>query len=251
MKRKNLTPFIPAFLLLCIILVLWETIVQIHLVSSFILPAPTEIIQALMSNWDVLLIHSWQTLLETLIGFSIAIVFGLLTAIFLDMSPWIRKAVYPLLVTSQTIPLIALAPLLLIWFGFDLLPKVIIVILACFFPITVATLDGFAKIDTEVTQLLKSMKASYWQMLRIVRFPGSLPQFFSGLKIAATYSVTAAIVGEYVGAYQGLGIYMQEMAHAHAIALVFAIIFVTTCITIALFLLIIFIEKVALPWYQE
>src|SRR5205823_1554414 len=101
---------------------------------------------------------------------------------------------------SQTIPIIALAPLLLIWFGFDLLPKVIIVVLSCFFPITVATLDGFAKTDKELMQLLKSMNATYRQTLLLVRFPGAMPQFFSGLKIAATYSVTAAIFGEYVGA---------------------------------------------------
>ncbi len=248
MRFKVILNYTPALLLTVLLLILWEIVVRINAISSYILPAPTDIVQALIINQDVILIHTWQTLLETGIGLLIAIISGLGIAICLDMSSRVRKTVYPLLVTSQTIPMIALAPLLLIWFGFDLLPKVVIVVLSCFFPIVVATSDGFAKIDSELIKLFKSMNASYWQELWMVCFPGTLPQFFSGLKIAATYSVTAAIVGEYVGAYQGLGIYMQQMAHAHAIAAVFAIIFVITVLTILLFLLVKGIEKVIIKW---
>lgn len=245
-KTKN---YLATLFLMTVLLVIWEVTVRFRIVNSIILPAPTDIFRALISNWDVILVHSWQTLQETLLGLILAVISGLGVAVILDENARLRKSVYPLLVISQTIPMIALAPLLLIWFGFDMSPKVIIVVLSCFFPITVATLDGFAKTDGEILKLFKSMNATYLQTLRLVKLPGASPQFFSGLKIAATYSVTAAIVGEYVGAYQGLGIYMQEMAHSHAIALVFAAIIVTGLMTVFLFLLVTLMEKLMLPWY--
>lgn len=221
---------------------------RMGLVSFHLLPKPSDVIAALFNNWDVILPHVIQTMLETLVGLFLAIIFGYLTAVLLDISPWVRKTLYPLIITSQTIPMIALAPLLLLWFGFGLTPKVIIVVLSCFFPITVATIDGFAQIDKDFTKLMKSMDSSYWQMLWYIKLPGSLPQFFSGLKIAATYSVTAAIVGEYVGGYQGLGIYIQEVAHSHVISLVFAAITVTVLLSLVLFFLVVSIERLVIPW---
>jgi ABC-type nitrate/sulfonate/bicarbonate transport system permease component len=179
-----------------------------------------------------------------------AILLGLFLAILLDISTWIRRAVYPLLVTSQTIPMIALAPLLLIWFGFSLEPKVIVVTLYCFFPIAVACADGLLGTDPDLVRLMRSMRASRWQILWLVRLPGAMPSFFSGLRIAATYSVTGAIFGEYVGAYQGLGIYMETAAHSFAIVLVFAAILVTAVLSLLLFGLVALIERIALPWYH-
>ena len=181
---------------------------------------------------------------------AVAIVFGLILAITLEISRWSRRAVYPLLVISQTIPIIALAPLLLIWFGIDLGPKVFVVALYCFFPIAVACADGLADAEPELINLLKSMHASRWQILWLVRLPGAMPSFFSGLRIAATYGVTGAIFGEYVGAYQGLGIYMQLSVNSHAIVLVFAAILVTAVLSLLLFGLVSLIERIALPWYH-
>lgn len=230
------------------ILLIWELVIRMGLISFHLLPKPSETILALVTNWDVILPHMIQTLIETIIGLILAILFGFITAILLDMSTWVKKVIYPLIITSQTIPMIALAPLLLLWFGFGLIPKVIIVVLSCFFPITVATIGGFAQIDKDFTKLLQSMDASYWQTLWYIKLPGSLPQFFSGLKIAATYSVTGAIVGEYVGGYQGLGIYMQEVAHSHVISLVFAAITVTVLLSLLLFFLVMIIERITIPW---
>lgn len=230
------------------ILLIWELVIRVGLISFHLLPKPSEIILALINNWDIIFPQVIQTLIETIIGLILAIFFGYITAILLDMSTWVKKVVYPLIITSQTIPMIALAPLLLLWFGFGLTPKIIIVVLSCFFPITIATVGGFAQIDKDFTKLLQSMDASYWQTLWFVKLPGSLPQFFSGLKIAATYSVTAAIVGEYVGGYQGLGIYMQEVAHSHVISLVFAAITITILLSLLLFFLVMVIERVTIPW---
>jgi ABC-type nitrate/sulfonate/bicarbonate transport system permease component len=161
-----------------------------------------------------------------------------------------RRAVYPLLITSQTIPIIALAPLLLIWIGYDIRPKLIVVTLYCFFPIAVATVDGLASAEPELIKLLHSMKATRWQILHLVRLPGAMPAFFSGLRIAAAYSVIGAIFGEYVGAEKGLGIYMQKAANSFATINVFAAILVTTILSLLLFGLVSLIERIALPWYH-
>lgn len=250
MKLRWIAGYGPAFVLAVSLLACWELFVRSGQISPAVLPTPTGIVQALVDNWDVISGHTLQTLLETVLGLAAATLLGLLLAVMLDVSSWMRRAIYPLLVTSQTIPMIALAPLLLIWFGFDLGPKVLVVTLYCFFPIAVACADGLAGTEPELLKLLHSMRASRWQVLWLVRLPGAMPAFFSGLRIAATYSVTGAIFGEYVGAYQGLGIYMQTSANSHAIVLVFAAILVTAVLSLLLFGLVSVIERIALPWYH-
>ncbi len=241
----------PAFVLTIALLAFWELYVRAGQISPRILPAPTAVVQALIDNWNIISVHTLQTLLETVLGMVAAILLGLFLAVLLDVSTWVRRAVYPLLVTSQTIPMIALAPLMLIWFGFSLEPKVIVVTLYCFFPIAVACADGLLGTDPDLIRLMRSMRASRWQILWLVRLPGAMPSFFSGLRIAATYSVTGAIFGEYVGAYQGLGIYMELAAHSFAIVLVFAAILVTAVLSLLLFGLVALIERIALPWYHS
>ncbi|HEU5230380.1 MAG TPA: ABC transporter permease [Ktedonobacteraceae bacterium] len=250
MRLRRLAGYGPAFMLTALLLLFWELYVRSGQISQRVLPTPTAVVQALVDNWDVIYGHTVQTLLETVIGLAIAIVLGLLLAALLDVSLWTRRAIYPLLVTSQTIPIIALAPLLVLWFGFDLTPKVIVVALYCFFPIAVACADGLLGSDPDLLKLMRSMRASRWQIFWLVRLPGAMPAFFSGLRIAATYSVTGAIFGEYVGAYQGLGIYMQTAAHSFAVVLVFAAIVVTALLSLALFALVSIVERIALPWYQ-
>lgn len=240
----------PAFVLAFTLLAFWELYVRSGQISTRVLPAPTLVVQALIDNWDILSVHTLQTLLETVIGMAAATFLGLLLAVLLDISSWMRRAVYPLLVTSQTIPMIALAPLLLIWLGYGLEPKVIVVTLYSFFPIAVAVADGLAGAEPELINLLRSMRASRWQILWLVRLPGAMPAFFSGLRIAATYSVTGAIVGEFVGGYQGLGIYMETSANSFAIVQVFAAIVITAVLSLLLFGLVSLIERIALPWYQ-
>jgi ABC-type nitrate/sulfonate/bicarbonate transport system permease component len=147
--------------------------------------------------------------------------------------------------------MIALAPLLIVWFGFGLGPKVIVVTLYCFFPIAVACADGLFSIDADLIRLMRSMRASRWQILWLVQLPGAMPSFFSGLRLAATYSMTAAIFGEFVAAEQGLGVYMKLAFNARVIVLVFAAIVVTALLSLFLFGFVSFIERLALPWYHE
>ncbi len=250
MTLRRLAGYGPAIVLTVALLALWELYVLGSQLSVQVLPSPIAIVQALFANWSVIYDNTLPTLLETVLGLTIAAILGLLLAIALDSSSWVRRAVYPLLITSQTIPIIALAPLLLIWIGYDIRPKLIIVTLYCFFPIAVATVDGMASAQPELLKLLYSMRATRWQILRLVRLPGAMPAFFSGLRIAAAYSVVGAIFGEYVGAEKGLGIYMQKAANSFATIDVFAAILVTTLLSLLLFGLVSIMERIALPWYH-
>ncbi len=250
MKLRWLAGYGPAFVLAVTLLVFWELSVRVGQVSPRVLPAPIAIVQALISNWGIIYDNAIQTLLETVLGMVVATLLGLLLAILLDTSSWMRRAIYPLLITSQTIPIIALAPLLLIWFGYNIGPKVLVVALYCFFPIAVACADGLAAAEPELIKLLISMRATRWQILRLVRLPGAMPSFFSGLRIAATYSVTGAIFGEYVGAEKALGIYMKLEANSFATIQVFAAILVTAILSLLLFGLVSLVERIALPWYH-
>ena len=249
MKKIFLT--IPSIVFLFLLLVLWEIIVAIFNINPLLLPAPSAVFFAFFDHMTVLVPHILQTLLETLAGLVLAVVFGSLVAIIIRLSSLFKITVYPLLIVSQTIPIIALAPLLLIWFGFTILPKVIIVTLVCFFPVTIAFADGMEKINPQFIKLLQSMGASRLQILTLAEIPGAMPSFFSGLRIAAAYSVTGAIVGEYVGGYQGLGIYMQNAAHSYATTLVFVTIVIASLVSIILFGLVSFLEYLLLPWNRK
>ncbi len=239
-----------SILLIIGLFILWEIAVRINVISIHILPPPSDVFETLYVNWPIIAVHTWQTIIESIIGLIISVFFGLSIAVLLDYSGFIRKCIYPVLVASQTIPMIALAPLLLIWLGFGITPKLIIVVLYCFFPIAIAVTDGFSDTDPKLIKLLKSMGASNFQILKLIKLPGALPNFFSGLRIAATYSMTGAIVGEYVGAYQGLGVYIQTSANSFAVSSVFAAIFVVVILSILQFSIVSLLEKYLIPWNQ-
>jgi ABC-type nitrate/sulfonate/bicarbonate transport system permease component len=248
---RKLFLILPSLVLFFLLLFIWEGIVHIFSINPLLLPAPSAIISAYFSHANFLWPHITQTLLETVAGLVLAIIFGSIVAIAVRLSSQFKITVYPFLIVSQTIPIIALAPLLLIWFGFSILPKVIIVTLVCFFPITIAFADGMGKVNPEFIRLLQSMGANRLQILTRVEIPGALPSFFSGLRIASAYSVTGAIVGEYVGGYQGLGIYMQNAAHSYATTLVFVTIVISSLLSIILFGIVSFFEYILLPWNRK
>lgn len=239
----------PALLLLVGLLVLWECFVLWGGTPRWILPSPSDIVRAGVEAAPLMAPHVWQTLLETWLGLALALVGGLALALAIDLSSVLRRALYPLLVASQTIPIMALAPLLIIWFGYGILPKVVVVFLVCFFPIAINTADGLAGADPEMLALLRSMGATRWQIFTRVRLPGAMPAFFTGLKIAITYSVVGAIIGEWVGASRGLGIFMLRASNSFLTDRVFAAIAVTSLLSIAMFLMVVAIERATLRWY--
>jgi ABC-type nitrate/sulfonate/bicarbonate transport system permease component len=213
-----------------------------------ILPAPSIIIYSLIVNFKLIWMHILVTVFETSAGFAAAVFFGMFTAIIMDGIPFVKKVLYPLIVTSQTIPIITVAPLFIIWFGYGYLPKIIIVILICFFPISVSFLQGLGSVDPDLINLLNSMGAGRYLIFRIVKFPASLPNLFSGLKIAATYSIMGATIGEWVGGKDGIGVYMLRAKFSFATDKVFGAIIIITLLSLALLKIIEFIEKKSMPW---
>ena len=230
------------------LIAIWEIISRTGSVPSYILPAPSKIIYSLFSNFSLMGRHILVTVYETLVGFIISVFLGIIIAIIMDGLPFVKKVIYPLLITSQTIPIITLAPLFIIWFGYGYLPKIIIVILICFFPISINLLQGLGSVDIELINLLKSMGASKYQIYKIVKLPASLPSLFSGLKIAATYSIMGATIGEWVGGKDGIGVFMLRAKYSFATDKVFGAIIIITVLSICLLKLIEFIERKSMPW---
>jgi ABC-type nitrate/sulfonate/bicarbonate transport system permease component len=167
----------------------------------------------------------------------------------MDRVPFLRRALAPLMIGSQTIPIVAIAPLIIVWFGFGLAPKILVVVLVTFFPITVALLDGFASTQADATELMRSFGASAGQTFRKLRWPSGLPALFTGLRISATYAVVAAVIAEYVGATEGLGIWMVLSQRSFRTDLVFAAILLTAILSVALFALVVLAERAVIPWY--
>lgn len=240
---------VPALVALAVLLALWQWYASRPSVDALLLPTPVAVWQTLLAQRDILWHHALVTLYETLVGFGAALATGVALAVIIDFSPWLRRALYPLLVTSQTIPIITLAPLLVLWFGYELTSKVIVITLVCFFPIAVALADGLRSADPDLINLFRTFGAGPVRIFWSVRLPGALPSLFSGIRIAVTYSVIGAIFGEYVGATEGLGFYLQLKQHSLSTRGVMATIAVTAALSVALFLLTVLIERLALPWY--
>jgi ABC-type nitrate/sulfonate/bicarbonate transport system permease component len=240
----------PPLALVAILLGVWEIYARTSDVSPFVLPAPTQVLGALWEFRGEAVRHVVPTLVETVVGFSLSIAGATAVAVALDRVGWARRAVEPLLVGSQTIPIVAIAPLIVVWFGFGLMPKVLVVVLVTFFPITIALLDGFASTSAEATELMRSFGASAVQTFRKVRWPSGLPAFFTGLRISATYGVVAAVIGEYVGATEGLGIWMQLSQRSFRTDLVFAAILLTAVLSIGLYGVVVLAERAAIPWWR-
>jgi ABC-type nitrate/sulfonate/bicarbonate transport system permease component len=241
---------LPSLAVVAGLLVAWEVYVDLAAISPLVLPSPSRILSALVDFRDLAMTHTIPTLVETVVGFSVSVVAAVAVAIAMDQAPPIRRAIYPLLVGSQTIPIVALAPLLVLWFGFGLLPKVLVIVLVTFFPITVALLDGFASTAGDATDLLRTFGATRAQAFTKLRWPAALPSLFTGLRISATYAVVAAIFGEFVGAFEGLGIWMQISRNAFRADLVFVAILIASVLSILLFAAVSALEAAVIPWYR-
>jgi putative hydroxymethylpyrimidine transport system permease protein len=226
----------------------WEAVARIGIVEDYLLPAPTEVAQALVDDRHLLLSDTWVTAQEVLLGFALALALGVAIAVLLHLSPPLRRAMYPLVVASQAVPVMVIAPILVIWFGFGLTPKLIVIALICFFPIVVNTLDGLRSVDDAQVKMLRTLRASPTQVFRYLEMPASLPYLFSGAKIAVAVAVIGAVFGELVGSDAGLGHAIQVGTAELLTARVFAAVFILSLMAIALFGLISALERRAIPW---
>jgi ABC-type nitrate/sulfonate/bicarbonate transport system permease component len=239
---------LPPALAVLTLLLLWQALSRWAGVPDFVLPGPAAVARAGWAGRAALGRAIGFTLAETGIGLAIALVLAILTAVALSGSAWLRRAVQPLLVASQTVQILAVAPLLILWFGFGLTPKVLVVVLGCYFPLAVSLAEGLQRVDPDWLRLFASLGARPAAVWRHLRLPAALPAFFAGLKIAVTYSVVSATIGEWVGGAEGLGLYMLRSKNALRVDQVFAGMLVTSFLSMALFALVALLERAALPW---
>lgn len=233
---------------LVIFLLFWEAGCRWFGIPEFALPAPSVILEMLIDRWPLFWSHSLVTFYETLAGFAIAVVFGVIAAAVIVMIPALADVIMPILLISQLVPKVAIAPLLLIWFGYGLTPKVFIAFLIAFFPIVVNTAAGLAAVDKPLLDLARSLEATRFQIFRKLRLPTALPDLFSGMKIAMTLAVIGAIIGEFVGGSSGLG-YLIIVANSELnTPLAFAALLILSAGGIALYALVEMAERIFVPW---
>lgn len=241
--KKQLKNYGPFILLVLFILALWEAAVRLHLIPDFILPAPTSIWLALIEHRTLLFGHHLlATLQEISIGFVLSVSCGSLLGIGMFLFRPIEKAVYPFLIISQTIPLIALSPIFIMWFGYTLWSKVAVVFLTAFFPVVVSTYDGLHTSGQTYKDLLLTFGANRWEILLKAQIPMALPAFFSGLKLSIVYCVIGATIGEWLGGSKGLGYFSRRMAGNLQSDEMFAAVFLLSALGVTLFLLIALLE---------
>ena len=245
---------LPPALILVALLGFWQLAAEWNLLADafgiepFLIPAPSEIAEALWTDRGLLADNAWVTLQEVVLGFACALAAGIAFALLLHLSETLRRALYPLLVASQTVPVIVVAPILVVWFGFGIGPKLAIIALICFFPITVNTLDGLRSVDPDAVKMMRTLDASRWGVLRRVEAPTALPYAFSGAKIAVAVAVIGAVFGEWSGATDGLGVVMDRANAQLLVPRLFAAVFVLSAMAIALFGLLALLEKRVVRW---
>lgn len=250
-KSQNTTSKIWSVSAIAVVLILWQLICSLELVDSFMLPSPVQVIRAFISEFPALMEHSVITLSEAFSGLGLGILLGFLIAVLMDRFEFLYKAFYPLIILTQTIPTVAIAPLLVLWFGYEMAPKVILVVITTFFPITVGLLNGFRSVDQDSIMLLRAMGAGQWQIFRYLKLPGAMSQFFGGLRISASYAVVGAVISEWLGGFGGLGVYMTRVKKAFSFDKMFAVIFLISIISLLLMTLVDFLQKKCMPWEKE
>lgn len=242
---------IPPLLVALLLAAIWQAYVAIAQPRPQVLPAPSRIITQGWLNREILLEHTLATAQVTVIGFSISLVCAGLLATVMDFLPLVRRSVVPLLVVSQTLPIAAIAPLMILWFGFGILPKVLVVVLVTFFPMTVGLVEGYASADRDALAMVRGMGAGRWAAFRLIRLPSAMPRFFTSLRIGITYAVVGAVFAEYVGAQRGLGVYMSQQKNSFRTDLVLAAVTICAVLSIALFALTYLLQRLVAPWIER
>ena len=212
------------------------------------LPSPYDVVKAFIDNFSVMMKQASVTLQEACYGLLIGVALAFIVATLMDRFSFLHKAIYPILVITQTIPTIAIAPLLVLWMGFGMAPKITLVVLTTFFPIAIGLLGGFAGADEDAINLMRAMGANRYQIFKYVKLPNAMPSFFSGLRVSASYSVVGAVISEWLGGFEGLGVYMTRVKKAYAFDKMFAVIVFISIISLLLMALANLLEKTVMPW---
>jgi ABC-type nitrate/sulfonate/bicarbonate transport system permease component len=242
---------LPPLVFSLVVLGAWQAYTELADINPLLLPSPLEVAASVVDNASLFARNAVVTLQEILLGFVLGIAAGIGLAVLLTYSRLVERAVYPWLVASQMIPIVAVAPILVVWFGFTIVPKVVVVALVCFFPVVVNTIDGLKAVDPEMVRLMRTLGMSRRRIMRSVRVPSALPYVFSGLKVAMALSVIGAVFGEWVGSSEGLGYLMLALNNQLATTELFAAVLVLSLMGIALFFLVGLVERLVIPWHHE
>lgn len=249
-KLRSITSKIPAVIAILVIVALWTLLSESEIVPSYMLPTPMAVITALFGDLAMILTHARVTLTEAAIGLGIGMILAFLTATLMDRFLVLDQALYPIMIITQTIPTIAIAPLLVLWMGFGMAPKITLVVITTFFPITVGLLDGYKSVDRDSVNLMRAMGASRMQIFTHLRVPTAMPHFFSGLKISASYAVVGAVISEWLGGFEGLGVYMTRVKKAYAFDKMFAVIIFIVVISLLLMAVVNVARDLTMPWIR-
>ncbi len=250
-KLQSITSKISPVITLILIIGIWAAICGFELVPAYMLPSPGAVIDAFISDFPTMMQHSATTLTEAGVGLGIGIILAFITASLMDRFKTIYNAIYPLLIITQTIPTVAIAPILIMWMGFDMAPKIALIVITTFFPITVGLLDGYASVDPDAVSLLRSMGAGNLRIFFSVKIPSALSYFFAGLKISASYAVVGGVIAEWLGGFEGLGVYMTRVRKAYQFDKMFAVILLIIIISLLLMLAVSLIRKAVMPWERK
>lgn len=241
---SKIIPAVAIFILLAV----WQILCMAEVVPSYMLPSPIQVVQAFAGDFTLLMGHAVVTLSEAALGMAIGVIGGFLISALMEHYNVLYKALYPILVITQTIPTVAIAPLLVLWLGYDMAPKVTLVVIMTFFPIAVGLLDGYKEADPDAIRLMQAMGASKFQIFRHIKMPGSLSHFFAGLRLSVSYGVVGAVISEWLGGFAGLGVYMTRVKKSYAYDKMFAVIFLITLISLILMKCVDLIQKLVTPW---
>lgn len=251
MQRFFNSRWIRPVLLIAFVVVAWDLAIRVFHVPAYLVPPPAEVAKTFAAEWRMLLTESLPTIWATLGGFVASVLIGVPLAMIIAYSTTVEGFLYPLLVFSQSIPKVAIAPLFVVWFGFGLLPKVIVAFLLGFFPIVVSTVMGFKSLEPEMVDLARSMGSSRWKMFFKISLPNALPSIFSAMKVSVTLAVVGAVVGEFVGSNAGIGYVLQKANGNLDLPLMFAALIVLSLIGVLLFVVLDVLERVAVPWHAS
>ena len=246
-NRKTIYPAAALILLL----ILWEVLVRVLSVPSYVLPKPTSVLAALWNDCETLMSHSTVTVMEALGGMGISLVCAILLEILMDVNTTIKSIVYPILIVTQTVPMIVLSPILILYLGFGIAPKILTVVLMCFFPIVVSFADGMGQVDPAYANLVRSYGGTKLQAYTQVKIPYSMPSLLSGLKVAATYSISGAVVGEWIASQSGLGYYLLRVKNSYALDKMFACVIVIILLSLLMNGLIYLLRRLFLPYLNK
>lgn len=249
MKRYQ-QQLIPAAFILTL-LVIWEAVVRIFHIPLYVLPSPVQVVQTLAAEAGTLWGHALITTMEAVVGIVIALVLAIILGVAMDRFPVVRQGLYPVLVVTQTVPMIVLAPILIIYMGFGAAPKILTVVLMCFFPVAVSFSDGLSQVDEEYVHLVRSYGTGKWGAYRLVKIPAAIPALLSGLKVAATYSISGAVVGEWIGSQRGLGYYLLRVKNGYMLDKVFACVLVIIFLSLCMNGVIRLYGYIALPYLHK